>query len=90
MAASQSKKSKPANSSKLVRETFSMPASDVYLIDKIRDRNPALTARSTKSEIVRAGIHALCSMSDRDLEHTLTQVERLKTGRPIQKRKAQR
>lgn len=71
--------------SKLVRETFSMPASDVHLIDKIRDRNPALTARSTKSEIVRAGLHALCSMSDSDLEYTLTQIERLKTGRPVQK-----
>ena len=77
-----SSRGKNTNKSKLVRETYSMPVSDVHLIDKIRDRNPALTARSTKSEIIRAGIHALCSMSDSDLEYTLTQVERLKTGRP--------
>lgn len=70
---------------KLVRETYSMPVSDMHLIDKIRDRNPALAARSTKSEIVRAGLHALFSMSDSDLEQTLTQIERLKTGRPAQK-----
>ncbi|MDH5325162.1 MAG: hypothetical protein OEZ68_09655 [Gammaproteobacteria bacterium] len=80
MAISDGKKVKPA-ADKLVRETFSMPVSDCRLIEKIRDRDPALTARSTKSEIVRAGIHVLSSMSDRDLEQTLTQIERLKTGR---------
>ena len=82
MPVTETKKQKSQHERKLVRETFSMPASDFHLIEKIRDRDPALAARSTKSEIVRAGIHVLSGMSDQDLEQTLTQIERLKTGRP--------
>jgi hypothetical protein len=70
---------------KLVRDTFSMPDTDYQLIAEILERLPALTARSTKSEIVRAGLKVLHNMDDKDLSRVLTQVQRLKTGRPTKK-----
>ena len=80
---------KPASesdNSKLIRDTFSMPDSDYQLIAEILERSPALAARSTKSEIVRAGLKVLHNMDDDDLGTVLTQVQRLKTGRPAKRR----
>jgi hypothetical protein len=80
---------KPVNdtdNSKLIRDTFSMPDSDYQLIAELLERSPALAARSTKSEIVRAGLKVLHNMDDDDLSQVLTQVERLKTGRPAKRR----
>jgi hypothetical protein len=69
-------------SPKLIRDTFSMPDSDYQLIAKLMKRLPAQAARSTKSEIVRAGLQVLYEMDDHEFSHVLTKVERLKTGRP--------
>jgi len=71
---------------KLIRDTFSMPDSDYQLISEILERSPAMAARSTKSEIVRAGLKVLYNMDDEDLSQVLTQVRRLKTGRPAKRR----
>ncbi|WP_455204411.1 hypothetical protein [Kaarinaea lacus] len=78
----QSSSVKSLNPAKLIRDTFSMPDSDYRLIAKLMKRSPAQSARTTKSELVRAGIRVLNAMDDDDLEKVLTQVERLKTGRP--------
>jgi hypothetical protein len=75
-----------SDSPKLIRDTFSMPDSDYQLIGAILERSPAMAARSTKSEIVRAGLKVLHDMDDEDLSQVLTQVRRLKTGRPAKRR----
>lgn len=77
--------SNPSTNPKLVRDTFSMPDSDYQLIAEILQRFPALQARTTKSELVRAGIRTLYEMDDTDLQSVLTKLERLKTGRPAKK-----
>ena len=71
---------------KLIRDTFSMPDSDYQLIAEIMERTPAMATRTTKSEIVRAGIKVLYNMDDSHLQEVLTQVERLKTGRPTKRK----
>lgn len=75
-----------ADSPKLIRDTFSMPHTDYQLIAELLERSPAMAARSTKSEIVRAGLKVLHNMDDEDLSQVLTQVRRLKTGRPAKRR----
>ena len=67
-----------------------MPDTDYQLIAEILERLPAMAARSTKSEIVRAGLKVLHNMNDKDLSKILTQVQRLKTGRPTKKRRRQK
>ena len=62
-----------------------MPDSDYQLIAEILQRLPALKARTTKSELIRAGIRALYEMNDGDLQQVLTKLVRLKTGRPAKK-----
>ena len=78
--------SSDSDSSKLIRDTFSMPDSDYQLIAEILDRSPAMAARSTKSEIIRAGLKVLHHMDDEHLREVLNQVQRLKTGRPAKQR----
>ena len=80
------KQTSDIDNTKLVRDTFSMPDSDYQLIAAILERSPAMAARSTKSEIVRAGLKVLYNMDDEDLGQVLTQVQRLKTGRPAKRR----
>lgn len=75
-----------AETPKLIRDTFSMPDCDYQLISEILERTPAVAARSTKSEIIRAGLKVLHTMDDDDLSRVLTQVRRLKTGRPAKPR----
>lgn len=75
-----------AENPKLIRDTFSMPDSDYQLIAEILERSPAMTARSTKSEIIRAGLKVLHTMDDEHLSEVLNQVQRLKTGRPAKRR----
>jgi hypothetical protein len=79
-------KDREAETPKLIRDTFSMPDSDYQLIAEILDRSPAMAARSTKSEIIRAGLKVLHTMDDEHLRQVLNQVQRLKTGRPAKRR----
>ena len=83
---SNKKPTSESDNSKLKRDTFSMPDSDYQLIAEILERSPAMAARSTKSEIVRAGLKVLHNMDDKNLSQVLTQVRRLKTGRPVKRR----
>ncbi len=74
---------KPAKARpKLVRDGFTMPESDFALIAALKGR--ALSARREikKSELLRAGLHALAAMDDRALLAVLGQLQPLKTGRP--------
>ena len=80
-AASRKPKPIPAR-----RDTFSMPASDHDLIDKLRARSAPADPLNplNKSEIVRLGLHALEAMSDEALLKMAADLPRQKPGRAKQ------
>src|ERR1043166_6370974 len=52
---------------RVVREAFSLPPQDSDLIGELRDRCLATGVYVSKSELIRAGLHALNGMSVDDL-----------------------
>jgi hypothetical protein len=67
---------------KLVRDSFTMPKSEYMAIEALKTRASGLGRHAKKSELLRAGLHVLNSMSDRSLTNALNAVPTLKTGRP--------
>ena len=67
---------------KVIRDGFSMPASDQQLIQDIRIKSLKLGVDTNKSEIVRAGLRALMDLPDSKLTTLLKSVPKIKTGRP--------
>ena len=72
----------PKARQKLVRDSFTIPESEVATLDALKLRAATLAHPAKKSEILRAGIAALHFMSDRDLLIALARIPSLKTGRP--------
>ena len=70
---------------KLVRDSFTFPESDYVLIAGLKLRALSQEAEFKKSEILRAGLLALQSLSDAELLSVLGKIERIKTGRPAKK-----
>ena len=66
---------------KVVRETFSLPPQDSDLIGELRDKCLATGVYVSKSELIRAGLHALNGMSVDDLRARVLTVEKLPVGR---------
>lgn len=69
---------------KVIRDTFSMPEGDHALIAELQEqlvRENALVLN--KSEILRAGLHALHSMSGAQRNKVAQSVENLKRGRKV-------
>jgi hypothetical protein len=73
---------------KPVRDSFTMPPDDHALIGQIKQRALQLQHPAKKSEVLRAGLKALASMTDAALKAMLESVPPLKTGRPKAPRKA--
>lgn len=71
---------------KLVRDSFTMPKSDVELLAALKQRCLKLGHEAKKSELLRAGLHALAALQDEALVAVASSVPRLKTGRPGQKK----
>lgn len=67
---------------KVVRDSFTFPEEDINLIGELKGRYLKQAINATKSEIVRAGLHALSQMDDKELVEILQQLEKVKTGRP--------
>ena len=63
-----------------VRDTFSFPRSDHRLIAALQQRCYAGGFSAAKSELVRAGLHALADMSAPAFAAALEAVEKLKPG----------
>lgn len=72
---------------RVVRDSFSLPADDYDLISTVKTRCLGLSASVTKSEVIRAGLHALQQLSDPDLLLVVEGLEKVKTGRPTKKGK---
>ncbi len=67
---------------KLVRDSFTMPKAEYAAIDALKQRALSLAHPVKKSELLRAGIGALNTMSDVAFLAAVTAIPSLKTGRP--------
>lgn len=67
---------------KLVRDSFTMPQPDFNLIEILKERALGLKRAAKKSELLRAGLHALCALDDAALLAALGALMPLKPGRP--------
>lgn len=79
---SKARESDKAKKVKLVRDSFCMPKDEYAAIDALKTRALGLSLAVKKSELLRAGLMALGSMSDTALKQVLASVPTLKTGRP--------
>ena len=70
---------------KVIRDSFTLPGGDYELIATIRQRCLKLAVNATKSEVIRAGLHILESLSDEELIQVMERLEKVKTGRPAEK-----
>lgn len=66
----------------LVRDGFTMPAADFELIAAMKLRALKLMRPTKKSELLRAGLHALTALNDTRFCATLNALTPLKPGRP--------
>ena len=80
-AAAAPKAEKPKKP-KLVRDSFTIPKIEYKVLQDSKDRAAALGRPVKKSELLRAGLKALASMSDAAFVAALGAVPALKTGRP--------
>lgn len=67
---------------KLVRDSFTMPRGDFGLINTLKERALGFRRPTKKSELLRAGLHALALLPDAKLKVVLDGLVPLKTGRP--------
>ena len=67
---------------RVIRDSFTIPASDYELIDTIRKRCLKSAVSVTKSEILRAGLIALAEMKTADLLDVINRLAKVRTGRP--------
>jgi len=67
---------------KLVRDSFTMPQLDFDLVAVLKGRALAFQRPAKKSELLRAGLHALQALGDAQLRKALDSLTPLKAGRP--------
>ncbi len=83
VAATALKISSPAKlKQKLVRDSFTMPRADFSLINSLKERALTFRRPTKKSELLRAGLHALSTLPDAKLKLVLEGLVPLKAGRP--------
>ena len=83
-----SSKDIPAKPPKLrqkpVRDSFTMPEADFALIATLKARALSVQRVAKKSELLRAGLHALAALDTPALVAALGQLDPVKIGRPKQ------
>ncbi len=67
---------------RLVRDSFTMPATDYDLIAILKQRALTLLHAAKKSELLRGGLHALAALNDEQFKAMLDGLTPLKPGRP--------
>lgn len=67
---------------KLVRDSFTIPKSEYSVLEGVKVRAANLKRPVKKSELLRAGVSALHTMTDKAFLSALNAVPSLKTGRP--------
>lgn len=78
VAAKDAKVRKP----KLVRDSFTIPKDEYTVIEALKQRASTLAHPVKKSELLRAGLKVLATLSDSGLRAALQAVPSIKTGRP--------
>jgi hypothetical protein len=75
---------KPAKDKKVkvVRDSFTLPKTELLQIDAMKKRAMTLGVEVKKSELIRAGLQALAGMADAALKKAMANVPTIKTGRP--------
>ena len=76
--AKETKAKKP----KLVRDSFTIPKDEYAVVETLKQRAAALAQPAKKSELLRAGLKLLTTLSDTALRSALQAVPSIKTGRP--------
>ena len=76
--AKETKAKKP----KLVRDSFTIPKDEYAVVETLKQRAAALAQPARKSELLRAGLKLLTTLSDTALRSALQAVPSIKTGRP--------
>lgn len=69
----------------LVRDSFTMPADDFALVALLKGRALQVQRPAKKSELLRAGLHALSGLSPQALAKALDALAPVKAGRPKKK-----
>ena len=59
-----------------------MPQNDYARIGELKQVCQKVGMQVKKSELLRAGLHALGKLSVTQLKQTISQIEQIKTGRP--------
>ena len=72
----------PKQRARLVRDSFTMPEVDFALIAALKTLALDHKREAKKSELLRAGLHALMAMDGKTLVNALDQLQPLKLGRP--------
>ena len=67
---------------KVVRDSFTMPQSEYQKIAEIKELCLKAGVQVKKSEVLRAGVIALCAMNEAQLSRALSSLDKIKTGRP--------
>lgn len=75
-------KAAKAKKPKLVRDSFTIPKEEYAAIEALKQRSGQLAQTAKKSELLRAGLKLLASLSDDALVQALQAVPSIKTGRP--------
>lgn len=75
---------KPAKEKKVkvVRDSFTLPKTELLQIADMKKRAMALGVDVKKSELIRAGLQALSGLTDASFKKALASVPTIKTGRP--------
>lgn len=76
------RKPTPTERAKLVRDGFTMPEADYALIAELKHRLHGVKREAKKSELLRAGLHALAALDAQALAAALDRLTPVKTGRP--------
>ncbi len=67
---------------KMIRDSFTMPEADYAQLAELKKKCLKAGIHAKKSELLRAGLLSLSTLSDSALLKAVEQVEKLKTGRP--------
>jgi len=81
-AKAAAKKPKKEHKEKVVRDSFTMPQSEYQKIADIKEIGLKSGLQVKKSEVLRAGVLALCAMNEAQLIAALSGLDKIKTGRP--------
>ena len=82
LAGKKSAKPSPKVRPQLVRDSFTMPEADFAFIAILKSRALDVRRAAKKSELLRAGLHALAALDSKTLLAALDQLEPVKIGRP--------